>query len=263
MFLTYICLGNFAVSAFADSTGFLSLINSYRAQNGLGTLVEDQSLTNSACWFAGDMAAKNYFPSDHVDSQGRGMSQRLADFGVATGSRAENIYYTTASSAASVAFNAWKNSSGHNANMLGPYTRIGIGRVNGSGKWYWVTDFANGSASTLTNQCGASIAPPPPPPPPAVKKKITPPPPPPAVTITDTPVPVVETPVATPAATVSAYIATNLATKSAVVIKVAEPEEKAPVTLVQGIAATSLILGNFALFGFIVWRLYRHRHFLR
>jgi uncharacterized protein YkwD len=52
---------------------------------------------------------------------------------------------------AQAVFNAWKNSSGHNANMLkASFTQIGIGHVvvNGS-KYgtYWTTDFANGNDS--------------------------------------------------------------------------------------------------------------------
>ena len=175
--LTAIFLGTLANPARADTTGFLSLINSYRQQNGAGTLVEDQNLTNSSCWFADDMGAKNYFPYDHVDSQGRTMNKRLTDFGV-SGSRSENIFYTTSGSSANYAFDAWKGSSGHNTNMLGSaYTRIGIGRANYNGRWYWVTDFANGSATTMTNQCGQlAVQQPLPPAPPPTVKKTTPPP---------------------------------------------------------------------------------------
>lgn len=256
--LTAIFLGPFAKPVAADTTGFLSLINSYRQQNGAGTLVEDQSLTNAACWFAADMGAKNYFPSDHVDSLGRGMSQRLTDFGI-SGSRAENIFYTTQGSGASFAFDAWKNSSGHNTNMLNSiYTRIGIGRASYNGKWYWVTDFANGTASTMTNQCGQATTPPTPSAPaPATPKKSTP-----AVAVQ--PAPVVETPVTTIEATPNTK--PQPATKSATIsTKRIEPKEekKADITLVQGIAATTIVLLNLAIFGFITLQLYRNNKFLR
>lgn len=267
LFLTAVFLGTFAKPVAADSTGFLSLINSYRQQNNLGTLSEDQNLTNAACWFAADMGAKNYFPSDHVDSQGRTMSQRLSDFGVSGGSRGENIFYTTAGSSANYAFDAWKNSSGHNANMLNSsFTRIGIGRVYGSGKWYWVTDFASGTAAALSNQCGTANSTPPPPPPTSTNKSskktqtntqptsdtAQP------VTITET----VEVQTSTPSANPqNKVVGSKSATLSAKKIKMNYPTlEQARPTLVQGVAATSLLMGNLVLCSFLVLKLFRfHR----
>jgi hypothetical protein len=263
LLLTAVPLGIFAKPARADTTGFLNLINSYRQQNGKAALSEDQNLTNAACWFASDMAVKNYFPADHVDSQGRTMSQRLTDFGV-SGSRAENIFSTTAGSSANYAFDAWKNSSGHNANMLSStYSRIGIGRANNGNKWYWVTDFANGGATGLTNQCGIAVnqpQPPAPQPPPAPAKN---PPPPPAIPVETPKVEtLMETPVATTAATISAIpTATRSATKaSGPKNTVGKVERKGP-TMIQGIAAGSLILGNILIFSFVAFQLYRHHKF--
>lgn len=226
----------------------------------MGTLVEDQNLTNAACWFADDMGAKNYFPADHVDSQGRTMSQRLSDFGVG-GSKAENIFYTTQGSSAQYAFDAWKGSAGHNTNMLnGNYTRIGIGRAFYNNRYYWVTDFANGTANTVTNQCGAMVTPPPPPPPPPTKKPAPPPP----TTIVEPP-PTIETTPTTTAATIAATpLATKSASKSAKIVKLTtDAEKKGEVTIVQGIAATTLVLGNLALLAFIAIKLYHHHRFLR
>lgn len=260
--LTAASLGPFAKPAVADTTGFLSLINTYRQQNGLGTLTEDQNLTNAACWFAADLAANNptLSGSAHTDSQGRSMGTRLSDFGVG-GSRAENLFYTSSGSAATLAFNAWKGSPGHNTNMLnGVYTRIGIGRVNSSGKWYWVTDFANGSATGLSNQCGATNTPPPPPPPAAKKPPPPPPPPPPAAAEIPT---VVATPVATTTATIAATpVASKSATKSARVLIDDEDKNSGP-TLVQGITATTIVLANVALFGVVVAQLYRKHRFFK
>ncbi len=53
----------------AQEQAFLSLINSYRTQNGLGALSLNTELNNAADWMSGDMAAKNYF--SHTDSLGR------------------------------------------------------------------------------------------------------------------------------------------------------------------------------------------------
>jgi uncharacterized protein YkwD len=47
---------------------------------------------------------------------------------------------------AQAVFNAWKNSDGHNANMLSAnFTQIGIGHVVVGGRTYWTTDFAKPS----------------------------------------------------------------------------------------------------------------------
>jgi len=221
-------------------------------------LAEDQNLTNAACWLALDLDINGF---SHTDSLGRSMSQRLADFGV-SGSRAENIFYTTAGSSASYAFEAWKNSSGHNTNMLnGTYTRIGIGRANVSGKWYWVTDFANGSASALSNQCGSPVSNPSTPtasnPTPnqqttqGSSKPITAP--------SETPVSVLEPtpPVATITAQPSLKIATKPATPSNATVKIVDQDIEEPITLVKGLVLGSILLINFLLFAFIFWRFFR------
>eukprot|EP01041_Mallomonas_annulata_P015586 gene15586-32927_t len=57
----------------------------------------------------------------------------------------ENIY--AGGQSAAEAFDAWKNSPGHNTNMLRPqYNYIGIGiAYNGNSNygWYWTNDFAS------------------------------------------------------------------------------------------------------------------------
>lgn len=251
LFLTAIFLGTFAKPASADTTGFLNLINNYRTQNGVGTLVEDQNLTNAACWLAPDLDINGF---NHTDSLGRSMAQRLSDFGV-SGSRAENIFYTTSGSSASYAFDSWKNSSGHNTNMLnGVYSRIGIGRASVGNKWYWVTDFANGSAASLTNQCGATVSNPTPPTQPTTTSK-------PTVQVEETPVNVIEP---APTATISTEPRLGNATKSATlssrIIQIGSEsaDVEDPKTLVQGLALGSMFLGNLLLFGFVFWQFFHH-----
>ncbi len=156
-FLLFLFLA-FPARASADVGGLVTLINSYRLENGLGKLKEDQKLVNAACWLADDMGKKGYF--SHTDSLGRDMATRLAGFGITT-STGENIYYTTSGSGAANSFNGWKNSPGHNSIMLkGNYTRIGVGRSYYNDRWYWVADFASGSVTTLTGQCGVASRPP-------------------------------------------------------------------------------------------------------
>jgi uncharacterized protein YkwD len=146
-----------------EEQAFLTLINNYRVQNGLATLGTSPSLNRASVWMAADMAAYNYF--SHTDRLGRQWDQRMAQCDVARvgpGIWSENIaaWYDTAASV----FDGWKNSPGHNTNMLNPNFRsIGIARVtstlpsagNTTPGFYWVTDFSNET-------------PPAPPPPPAV-----------------------------------------------------------------------------------------------
>ncbi|HZS05801.1 MAG TPA: CAP domain-containing protein [Blastocatellia bacterium] len=136
----------------AEEQAFLKLINDYRAQNGLSALKVSIALTTAAKWMSGDMAAKNYFPSNHVDSLGRDPFKRMADFGYGYNSwRGENIAAGYADAANT--FNQWKNSPGHNANMLNAnYTVIGIGRVYGPSatyRWYWTNDFGSYVDATM------------------------------------------------------------------------------------------------------------------
>ncbi len=127
-----------------EESAFLSLINSYRQSNGLGTLQLNESLNRAATWMANDMATKGYF--SHTDSLGRSPSQRAVDCGY-PGSVGENIAAGTNWSTAQSVFTAWQGSPGHNSNMLGQsYTQIGIARTYLDGSpygWYWVTDFGS------------------------------------------------------------------------------------------------------------------------
>lgn len=145
----------------AEEQAFLTLINNYRAQNGAGPLKASIALTNAAKWMSGDMAAKNYFPPNHVDSLGRSAFARITSFGYPPNSLwGENI--AGGNSTAAGTFNQWKNSPAHNQNMLNPSHKvIGIGRAFGSGsnfRWYWTTDFGNIVDATLDT---SSIVPPP------------------------------------------------------------------------------------------------------
>ena len=145
-------LTNCTVSSTAidsEEQAFLGLINNYRAQNGLGALSISTNLTRAAVWHSTDMGDKNYF--SHTDSLGRSPSTRAMDCGYPIGA-GENIAAGGAWQSAQSAFTAWKNSSGHNANMLyAPYKQIGIARVYNNDStygWYWVTDFGTTNDGT-------------------------------------------------------------------------------------------------------------------
>jgi hypothetical protein len=134
-----------APAAFAydnEELAFLTLINNYRASNGLPSLTMSNSLYNSSEDHSWDMAARNFF--SHTGSNGSSPWDRIRAAGYTYNTYlGENIAagYVDAQSV----FTAWRNSPSHNANMLSAnFNAIGVGRVYGSGStygWYWTTDF--------------------------------------------------------------------------------------------------------------------------
>ncbi len=140
----------------SEETAVLGLINQYRSANGLGTVSLNGSLNNAARWMSEDMANNNYF--SHTDSLGRDPFVRLGEFGYTYNTwKGENL--AAGIDSAQEAFDLWKGSPGHNANMLNPnFTVIGIARSYGASStfgWYWSTDFGG----------QGDVAPPPAPPP--------------------------------------------------------------------------------------------------
>jgi uncharacterized protein YkwD len=131
----------------SEECAFLSIINTYRAQNGRGPLTLDRYLGAAAEHHSWDMATYNYWHSDHSLYDGTSWIQNLKihgyDYQQLSTSIAENI--AAGYEGASSTFTQWKNSSGHNANMLsGTMKAIGIGRAynaNATYKWYWTTTF--------------------------------------------------------------------------------------------------------------------------
>lgn len=137
----------------AEEIAFLHLINEYREQNGLGCLTPSPTMNAAADWMSRAMGEQGFFshrepPCDErgENCQGRRPSERITDFGHDRWtSSGENIAagYPTAAAV----FEGWRNSPGHNANMLEPsFTAIGIGRVEVPGSHfgvYWTNNFSN------------------------------------------------------------------------------------------------------------------------
>ncbi len=187
-----------------QETAFLAIINDYRAANGLGSLSLNTWLGDSSRWMSNDMASKNYWPDAtycaqfgqgaHCDSLGRDPFQRMADFGYTYNTwKGENL--AAGADTAQGAFELWRNSPGHNANMLrAEFTVIGIARAYGPGTtygWYWTTDFGGQG-----DPPPPADSPPPPPPAPPVEvaqasapAEVTPPPPAPTPEATPAPTP--------------------------------------------------------------------------
>ena len=144
--LSAVTLSGSAVALDAEEQAFLRIINDYRAADGLAPLSVNSRLNDIARWMSQDMVANDYF--GHTDSLGRDPFQRMDDFGYTYNTwRGENLAAGVAD--AQAAFELWRNSPGHNANLLNPnFKVIGIARAYGPETkygWYWATEFGGQS----------------------------------------------------------------------------------------------------------------------
>ena len=135
----------------AQQSAFLTLINNFRAEHGVGPLQVSATLQQSSQWMSNDMATKNYF--SHTDSLGRNPFVRMAQFGYSYSPEGENI--AAGSAEAQNTFNQWQSACdpdatgactyAHRQNMLNAsYKALGIGRAynaTSAYRWYWTTDF--------------------------------------------------------------------------------------------------------------------------
>jgi uncharacterized protein YkwD len=136
----------------SEEQAFLGIINQYRAQNGLGALTACTSLNRAAQGHSEDMRDNNYF--SHNGLNGSSPWERSCDACYELGcgpmtAMAENI--AAGNSGAQGTFDQWKNSPGHNANMLGGnFKMIGIGRATGGGQYgsYWTNVFGGDSEAS-------------------------------------------------------------------------------------------------------------------
>ena len=159
-----LALTNCTTDASMDSEemAVLGLINAYRQQNGLQPLALSYGLTKPSQWKSVDMATNAYFAHDDLT---RTWDQRIVDCGYTYNTwLGENI--AAGYSSAQDVFTAWRNSAGHNANMLGAnYTAIGIGRYQLAGSpygVYWTTDFGGVSDGYISaNESPAPLVAPP------------------------------------------------------------------------------------------------------
>ncbi len=128
----------------AEEQAFLATINGYRAQHGLAPLSVSTNLNRAATWMATDLATSGRW--SHTDSLGRTFDVRIRDCGGLPWN-GENLASGTVLSSAGGAFEVWRSSAGHNANMLtASYRQIGIARVYSASSpygWYWATDFSS------------------------------------------------------------------------------------------------------------------------
>jgi len=110
------------------------LVNAERAKAGLGALAMDSKLSEVALAKAKDMYNKNYF--SHTSPTYGSPFDMMKQFGVSFNYAGENIAKGQRTPAE--VMNAWMNSSGHKANILGQnFTKIGVAYYNG----VWVQMF--------------------------------------------------------------------------------------------------------------------------
>jgi uncharacterized protein YkwD len=126
----------------SEEQKMLALINAHRKANGKAALKLSRTLGAAAEHHSIDMAKQNYF--SHTLANGTSWSTNIKNHGYkASSSIAENI--AAGYPRAAETFTQWKNSSGHNKNMLSSsYKAIGIGRAYQSSAtydYYWTTTF--------------------------------------------------------------------------------------------------------------------------
>ena len=127
-----------------DISQLVTLINGYRAENGLGPLATSPALTQAAQWMSEDMAGNGYL--SHTDSLGRGNLGRLAAFGYDC--TAYNTWCGESLAAGTATawetLDAWRNSPAHNALLLkADFVALGVGGAYNEGstyRWYWVLE---------------------------------------------------------------------------------------------------------------------------
>lgn len=128
-----------SVQATAENK-ILELMNQKRTEAGLQTLTMDITLLQVARYKSNHMIQYNYF--DHMTTEGTKWTDWLKEVGYKYTSTGENIAYNTYD--AVELFNQWWNSPGHRANMMNEsYTKVGVGVLNGNGKYMGTQEFSN------------------------------------------------------------------------------------------------------------------------
>jgi uncharacterized protein YkwD len=118
-------------------------LNQYRISRGLNALSYDQRLEECIEAHCHHMSVEGVMSHTMPEPQAATPFVRARECG--TTASAENVARGQAN--ATIVMNAWKNSPGHNANMLnGNYTRVGCGFYNAGGP-YWGQLFGTGQVT--------------------------------------------------------------------------------------------------------------------
>jgi hypothetical protein len=120
------------------ANGVLAYTNAARYQEGLPLLASDPVLSSIAARKLQDLFARQYFA--HVSPSGKSVADLAHDAGYAYITIGENLALGDFASSKAVV-DAWMNSPGHRANILGAaYTQIGIaaGQSMYQGRTVWI-----------------------------------------------------------------------------------------------------------------------------
>ena len=145
-----------AATTYSDEeVAFVNMLNDYREAHGLSTLLVSDMISQACYRHNHDMAKYAFFDHYSLQSDWFATNALPWDRMSASGytfytSKGENI--AAGQATAADVFDAWKNSPGHNANMLNPaYTVLGVSQYQLAGSpytFYWTTDFGGYVDST-------------------------------------------------------------------------------------------------------------------
>jgi uncharacterized protein YkwD len=127
-----VCCAPSAEEAAAHQEVF-RLLNAHRQANGKAALTYDATLESAILAHCHHMATHDFLEHDAPEAAVTSPWERAKLCG--TNANAENIAWGQSSPQA--VMTSWKNSAGHNANMLGDYKRVGVGRFRGAQGLYW------------------------------------------------------------------------------------------------------------------------------
>ena len=114
----------------------IALTNLRRAEAGLGGLRLDGTLSAMAAVRAQEIVST----WSHTRPDGSNVTALASQYGLSYSVIGENLAYGQTSADQAVA--EWMASPGHRANIMGNYSRIGIGIFQTNGRTYWVQLFA-------------------------------------------------------------------------------------------------------------------------
>ncbi len=121
-----------------DLAELVTAHNRERAEAKLPPLKANARLTAAAQAHADDMASHRMM--NHVGSNGSTFDKRIELQGYRGRRLAENI--AAGQTSVSSVMDSWMNSPPHKANLLGPFSEIGVGRArDDEGKPYWCVNF--------------------------------------------------------------------------------------------------------------------------
>ena len=133
------------------------IVNRERAAAGLAPVTYSERMSQAAQVRASEIRST----FSHTRLNGTSCFTALKEAGVTYRSAGENIAYGQRTP--EEVMDAWMNSSGHRANILGQqYTYIGVGALYENGTWYWTQFFAAADqpdgAATTTKPTSATTA---------------------------------------------------------------------------------------------------------